>query len=270
MNELIAKIKSEYKNILSQTDKILDTFDLITIDAVDFSASHKLEDEEWFQIKDFSKKDFYIEQCSDDYSTASLSQINNDDYKKISCICILQENERHFQRITPALFVNRKTLLDYSGAPKIIENRKQIEIRKESDAIYLNDSNTLYFKSISKIKSIFPGIEILHREATQPEVNTFLSNNFISLSDYPAESVGTQNRKRIADIGLKFENLNKEKQKKLIKYAKEKSGIDIENDAFVIDSEADLKNLLYAMDQRYYYADIYEENRIANSVRIVY
>jgi hypothetical protein len=37
----------------------------------------------------------------------------------------------------------------------------------------------------------------------------------------------------------------------------------------VIKSEADLKNVLYAMDQRYYYADIYEEKRVANSVRIV-
>lgn len=30
-----------------------------------------------------------------------------------------------------------------------------------------------------------------------------------------------------------------------------------------------LKNVLYAMDQRYYYADIYDENRVASSVRIV-
>ena len=60
-----------------------------------------------------------------------------------------------------------------------------------------------------------------------------------------------------------------EKQQKMIDYAKDKTGINFGNGTFKISSETDLKNLLYAMDQRYYYADIYEENRVANSVRVV-
>lgn len=43
----------------------------------------------------------------------------------------------------------------------------------------------------------------------------------------------------------------------------------IENDAFKVQSETDLKKVLYAMNQRYYYADIYEENRVASAVRVV-
>lgn len=269
MKEVIAQIGREYKNVLSREDNILDVFRFDSMDIIDFSPSHKLEDDEWFQINNFSRQNYFIEECSENFSTASLNQIDNSNYKKIQAICIIQDNQRFFQKITPSLFVNKKTILDYSGEPKIVECRKQIEIKDESDAIYANDTDTLYFKFISKIKTIFPGIEILHRDATQPEVDDFLGNNFIVLSNYQSNRVGSMNRKRIADIGMKYNTLGIEKQKKLIEYAKSKSEVKIENDQFVISSENDLKNVLYAMDQRYYYADIYEENRIANSVRII-
>ncbi|MEE9372398.1 MAG: hypothetical protein V3V00_05020 [Saprospiraceae bacterium] len=77
------------------------------------------------------------------------------------------------------------------------------------------------------------------------------------------------NRKRIADFGVKYNSLSATKKSLLITYAKEKAGVELDGDSFVINSETDFKNVLYAMDQRYYYADIYEENRVANSVRIV-
>jgi hypothetical protein len=269
MSEIIAKVQSEYKNILNQQENILADFDITTIEAIDFTPSHKLEDNEWFTIDNFSGKEFFTEQCNADFSSASLSQIENNDYKKISAIAVFQNGQKHFQRITPSLFVNRKTILDYSGEPKIVEHRNQIEIRKESDAVYLSDSDILYFKTIGKLKVVFPGIEVLHREATQDEVDAFVENDFITLSAITNTSIGAQNRKRIADIGVKYDGLSATKKSQLITYAKEKAGVEVEGDSFVVKSETDLKNVLYAMDQRYYYADIYEENRVANSVRIV-
>ncbi len=271
MTEIFAKIKSEYKMILSREDNVLTDFDLSLIEAIDFSPSHKLEDNEWFRINDFSEQDYFIEQCNADFSSASLNQIGDNDYKKISAIAILQNGEKHFQRITPSLFVNRKTILDYSGEPRIVEHRNQIEIRKESDAVYLVDSDTLYFKTIGKLKVIFPGIEVLHREATQDEVDAFIENDFITLDTITNTSIGSQNRKRIADIGIKYNGLSAAKKTQLITYAKEKAEaeVEIEGNSFVVKSETDLKKVLYAMDQRYYYADIYEENRVANSVKVV-
>lgn len=269
MTEIIAKIKSEYKTILNQTENILNDFDLSSVEAIDFAPSQKLDDDQWFQINSFSEKDYFIDQCKADFSSASLNQIVNDDYANISCIVVSQGSKKYFQRITPSLFVARKTILDYSGEPKIVEHRNQIEIRDESDAVYLVDTDTLYFKTIGKLKVIFPGIEVLHREATQDEVDAFIENDFISLSTITNTSIGEQNRKRIADIGIKYNALSDEKKNQLITYAKEKAGVELEDDSFVVKSETDLKNVLYAMDQRYYYADIYEENRVANSVRVV-
>lgn len=270
MSELIGKVKEEYKNILRQDDDIIERFDISTIEAIDFTPSHKLNEDEWFRLTNFSEKEFFIDQCLTDYSTASLNQIANDDYRNISAICIIQNDQKHFQRITPALFVSLKTILDYSGEPKIVKYRNQIEIRKESDAIYIPETDTFYFKTIGKLKLIFPGVEVLHREATQVEVDAFVENDFISLDGVTSVSIGTLNRKRIADIGAKYNKLSDEKKNLLISYAKEKAGVDIQDDSFLVKSETDLKKLLYAMDQRYYYADIYEENRIASSVRVIY
>ena len=158
MAEILAKIKSEYKTILNQEDNVLNDFDLSSIEAIDFSASQKTDDDQWFQINSFSEKEYYIEQCKADFSSASLNQIVNDDYADISCIIISQDSNKYFQRITPSLFVSRKTILDYSGEPKIVEHRKQIEIKDASDAVYLVDTDTLYFKTIGKLKVILKRI----------------------------------------------------------------------------------------------------------------
>ena len=270
MCTLIAKVKSGCRNILSQENKIIDQLDIDNVNVVEFDPSYKLEDDEWFYIAELSKRDFFIDLCNDDFSTASLGQIANNEYDEIQCIVIFQDGQKHFQRITPSRFVNKKTILDYSDQPKIVEHRKQLEVKLESDAIFITATDTLYFRQTAKIKTIFHGIEELDREATKPEVDKFLGHGTIELQEgYNANSVGSHNRKRIADIGNKYINLSSEKQQKLIDYAKDKTGINFENGTFKIGSETDLKNLLYAMDQRYYYADIYEENRVANSVRVV-
>lgn len=269
---LIGKVKSGYRNILSQENEILDQLDTekINANAVEFDPNYKLENDEWFCIADFSKRNFFIDLCKKNFSTASLRQIADNEYGKIQCIVIFQDGQKHFQRITSSRFVDRKTILDYSGQPKIVVQRKQLEVKLESDAIFITATDMLYFRQIARIKTIFPGIEELDREATQPEVDKFLNHGTIKLQEgYDAHSVGSHNRKRIADIGNKYLSLSTEKQQELFDYAKDKIGIKFKNGTFEIGSETDLKNLLYAMDQRYYYADIYEENRVANSVRIV-
>ena len=270
MCTLIAKVRAEYRSILSQENEILGQLDTDKINVIDFDPSYKLEDDEWFYIAEFSKKDFFIDLCKADFSTVSLGQIANNEYDEIQCIVIFQDGQKHFQRITRSRFVDKKTILDYSGQPKIVEHRKQLEVKLESDAIFITAEDTLYFRQIAKIKTIFSGIEELAREATQTEVDKFLGHGTIELQEgYDTRSVGSHNRKRIADIGNKYMSLPPEKQQKFIAYAKDKTGIKFENGTFKIGSETDLKNLLYAMDERYYRAEIYEENRVANSVRVV-
>lgn len=270
MNYLIAKSGRQYHKVLSQQKNILSPFDNTQIISVDFSPNYKLDEDEWYKIETFSQKPYFIDQCNSSYNTISINQISNEDFDKIKALCIIQSEAKFFQKITSILFVRRKRFIDASGTPKIVEYRCHLELMSESDAIYTSENDTLYFKNLSKIKSIFPGIEELHREATQDEVDSFLDNSFVNCESIDRNKVGSANRKRIADIGIKYNALPQVKKDLLIQYAKVKAGIDLNDDGnFIVDSEDKLKNLLYAMDERYYRSDIYEEDRLANSIRIV-
>ncbi|TXL02637.1 hypothetical protein BMR07_17360 [Methylococcaceae bacterium CS1] len=274
MTEIFAKIKNEYKNILSQSENVVDDFDVNVnnINEIEFSLCYKPDDDEWFKIKMFSKKKYFIEQCTDNFSSASINQIDNDDYTDISCIIISQDSnstkKKYFQRITPRCFVDQ-TVLFLVGDPKVVKNKKQIEINRKSDAVYLADTDTLYFKKIATIKEIFPGIEEIEREATQDEQNAFLENACISISALKKTSIGVQNRHRIANMEKEYNALSDEKKEKLITEAKKKTGVNFKDGCFVIKSETDLKKVLYALHQRYYDADCYEEKRLANSIMVI-
>lgn len=269
MNFLIANTDSDEYKVLSSEEDILEDFNPSNYQLVEYLSDYKLDEDEMFTLSDFKENSFFIPVCDDGFSTTSLNSIENSIYSDISYLCIIQSDKRYFQRLTPSLYVNKKTVLDYSGDPKIVEHKKQIIINDYSDAIYSVENDTLYFRKLSKIKKIFPGIEMLYREATQEEVDTFLENEFIELDSYEPESVGTYNRKRIADIGAKFNELDDDKKAGLIEYAKEKAKVEMIDGKFKIDSEKSLKNLLYALDERYYRAKAYGEDRVANSVRVV-
>jgi hypothetical protein len=270
MNYIIAKSGKHLRKVLSQSEDILDYFDITNISSVNFSPTYQLEEDEWFKIESFSNQPFYIELCDSNFSTSSLNQISNQEFEKTKQLCIIQSDIKFFQKITSILFIRSKKFIDASGTPKIVEHRRQLELMSESDAVYFSTNDVLYFRNLSKIKSIFPGIEELHREATQTEVNSFLNNSFIDSQTIDNNKIGSANRKRIADIGVKYNALSQQKKDQLIEYAKEKAGVELnEQGNFKVNTENNLKKLLFAMDERYYRSDIYEENRLANSIRVV-
>ncbi|WP_417364297.1 hypothetical protein [Galbibacter sp.] len=268
MNYLIVKVKNEFKSVLSQKKNILANILKNSDEEIVYDPNHKVEEDEWFVLKNFSEMKFFIHQLRKSFSQSSLNQIKNDQYKNIQFLLIYQGNQIHIQRITSSKFIDQKRFLDYSGQPKITEQKKQIEIRDESDAVYFQKEDKLIFRDLGKLKPIFRGISELHREATAEEVTQFLAIPFILLKDFDHKKVGTLNRKRIADVKEKYDALPQNKKNLLIKYAKDTAGIDITDDKLEIKNDADLKNLLYAMDQRYYYADIYDEKRIATATRL--
>lgn len=268
MNYLVAKVKREFKRVLSKQDVIIDNYTKGEEEHIVYDPNHKPEEDEWFCVNDFTQKEYAIKLLLSTFSHSTLNQIIDNDYSEIKFLLIYQGNQIHIQRVTSSKFVNHKRFLDYSGQPKITDQKKQIEIKLVSDAVFFVDTNKLIFKDLGKLKSIFPGIAELHREATEAEVIQFLAVPFIVLGALEHSQVGTLNRKRIAEVQTKYLNLTPAKKQILIQYAKENAGLDISNDKIKLETDNDLKNLLYAMDQRYYYADIYEEKRIATSTRI--
>lgn len=94
----------------------------------------------------------------------------------------------------------------------------EIVIRDLPDAIYDKTTDTLYFRRLESITSIFRGIDMLYREATQEETDSFLANDFISLKDdYSGSKVKTANRKRIALAAKTLSELDEPDRKNIFK-----------------------------------------------------
>lgn len=148
-----------------------------------------------------------------------------------------------------------------------------IVINQVPDAIYVKDDDTLYFKRLTSITTIFSGIYELYKEATQQETETFLQNNFINLDeDFTADSVKKANRKRIAMAEETLKKFKPKEKKLIFSYIREYCEdlvFDENGENFSISNEDDLKKLLYGIEQRYYTTKIGNEKRLANSITTV-
>ena len=154
-----------------------------------------------------------------------------------------------------------------------MENDPIIVIKSYPDAIYDKSSDSLYFKKLQSITSIFIGITDLYKEATQEDTEEFLNKDFISLkADFDASKVKTANRKRIAMAMDTLSKFNSEEKDQIFEYIKEYCD-DISSETtekvFEIESEDNLKNLLYGIEQRFYTTPLGNEKRLANSISVV-
>lgn len=270
MSYLIAKFKSEQQFFkvlaLSDNERVFPVFEVEHIKLYD--AKYKLEEEEYFKIQKFSEEGFCLEVLKREFSDTEYNSINNFDETKMEYIFWVKGLDYYFQRVTPTQVVNRK-FLSFNNY-EIVENGPGLVIKEEADAYYNKSEDALFFKNLNAIKGIFPGIDVLYREATDSEVDDFLSKSFIQLHDgYGRESVKVYNRKRIGSIIDLLNQLSNEQLESILDYVKkycDDLSYDENSKKFLITSENDLKNLIFGIDQRYYTTEVSGEKRMANSV----
>lgn len=270
MNHLIAKTKGKkggfYKLISNK--EIFQLPDNLS-SSIGYDPAYKLEEDEWFSIDSFSTQDFCIEFLTKNFVSTEYNQLIVEDYGNIEYLCSYQTGIYLFQKTHPTQLL-RKKYLALSKEPLLVEDESLIVIHNYADAIYYKKEDTLYFKSLSIISSIFKGIAVLYREATQEETETFLESDFISLGDnYSAEKVKKANRKRIAMAMDTINSFSPRDKKSMFRYIKEyckNLKFDRKASSFTIETEQDLKLLLYGIEQRYYTTILGGEKRLANSI----
>lgn len=269
MNHLIARIKGRgqvYKNIISEKAPFSLPDDLAN--PVEYSPDHNLDDDQWFAINDFSQKAYFLELLRSNFDSTDYDSITSIDTSKIDFLCSYQnDNEYYFQKISSAQIINRKWF--YVGdAVSYEENKEIIVINSLADAIYLKSVDKLYFKKLTAITTIFKGIDVLYREATDVETATFLQNDFVKLEDdFSADKVKKANRLRIAMAADTLNNLEPAQKETVYDYIKGYCPeLEFNENAFTIKSESDLKHLLYGIEQRYYTTIVGGEKRLANSI----
>jgi hypothetical protein len=274
MDMVIAKVKGRGKKQFFKLMSDQSLYQPLALDlssCVPYNPDHNLDEDAWFRIEGFSQLDFCIDLLKKPFDSKDYDDMTKEQFPNIAYLFSVQDGNFYFQKVTPGLFIKRKTLI-FGEVAKLEQGRARLVINELPDAVYFKQANTLVFRNLATISSIFKGIDELYKEATQEEVEKFLAKPFIETSnDYDAAKVSKSNRKR---IGLAMTTLSKMSEDDRISmvsyiedYVKDKLTFDQQKQSFEISTDDQLKNLLYGIEQRFYTTPFSKERRLANSVQ---
>lgn len=279
MSCLLAKIKRKraepYKKITSGQN-VFEEVDLMNTNSVLYTPEYKIDDDEWFKIEKFDETKFCLDLLKNSFDSKEYNDIEKHEFDEISYLVSVQHNCFYFQNITPSSFLRLKTIfygdIPFGEVSKLVDDNKQIVIKKIPDAIYDIQSKSLFFKDLSSITGIFNNIGELYKEATQDEVDNFLKEPFIKKAkSYESQKVSTLNRRLITVALAAISKLTAKERDKMFVYVNEYCSsqivFDAKNKHFEINNDSDLKNLLYGIHQRFYTTPLGKEKRLANSIK---
>lgn len=273
MDHILAHIKTRAKKRIFKLVSDQSLFDAVTVDVtacVPYNPDHNLDEDAWFKIEGFSNQAFCIDLLKKVYDSKDYDDLTKENFSKIAYLFAVQGEDFYFQKITPSLFVKRKTLV-FGEAATLEQSQTRLVINALPDAVYFKGSDTLVFRNLATISSIFKGIDELYKEATKEEVEQFLDESFIELSnDYGVEKVSTPNRKRIGLAMKTLESMSADDKTNMLEYidgyCEQKLNYDQQNQKFEISTDEELKLLVYGIEQRFYTTPFGNEKRCANSV----
>lgn len=272
MDFLIAKIKrmskpAHYKVISDHTTY---DFDVSNFSLFEYDPDHNLDEDGLYKISGFSEKTYCLDFLKENISSVNFSDIPAKRFKSISYLCAVQNDSVCFQKVTPSTYLNR-SILKLGENVTVEDCKNKVFLNPFPDAVYVPSEDILVFRNLGTISSIFKGIDVLYKEATQEEVEGFLNESFIGLSgEYGASKVSKPNRKRIALAMDSLACLESHEKDQMLDYIHGYCA-DISYDEtekkFSISTDEELKRLLYGIEQRFYTTMLGDEKRLANSIQ---
>lgn len=275
MEHICVKLKQrgqeKYRKMLSVEENIFPEFDPDSVSTLSYAPGATIQDDDWFCIQNVKSQDYSIDLFSEAYTTSDFQKLSRIDFERIEYLFILGDRFISFQNITKSNLLSKKRIFSMGDDFKYETNCSDVVIKDLPDAIYDKNSDSLYFRRLESITSIFKGIDLLYREATQRETDCFLANDFICLKDnYSGDKVKTANRKRIALAIKTLEGLSETDKANIFNYIGEYcSELKVTDNSFEVGSENELKMLLYGIEQRFYTTQVGGEKRLANSVIVL-
>jgi len=266
--KLSQRENKKYRKMLSSEETIFPEFDPDNTSTSPYTPGATLQDDDWFCITNAKGKDYSIDLFSERFSTADMDSLTRAEFDKIDYLFVIDDRFIYFQNVSKSKLVSQKRIVHFGEGFTYKTDCAEIVIRDLPDAIYDKTTDSLYFRRLESITGIFRGIDMLYREATQEETDTFLANDFISLKDdYSSNKVKTANRKRIALAAKTLSELDESDRKNIFKYIGDYCpDLKVSENAFEVGSENELKMLLYGIEQRFYTTPVGGEKRIANSI----
>ncbi|MBV2132605.1 ATP F0F1 synthase synthase [Pseudomonas sp. MAP12] len=274
MDVVLAKVKRVRKKSVFKLVSDCTLFAAVDVDpsaCVPYNPDHNLDEESWFKISQFSSQPYCVDILREGFDSKSYDDLTKDKFTDISYVCAVQGEDFYFQKVTPSLFLRRKTLV-FGEVAEVEKDRVRLVVNLQPDAVYIKAKDVLIFKSLATISSIFPGIDELYKEATQEELERFLAEPFIELAnEFGAEKVSKPNRKRVALAMETLAALPAQDKEAMLAYIDGYCGDQLRFDKgagkFEISSDNELKLLIYGIEQRFYTTQFGQEKRLANSVQ---
>jgi hypothetical protein len=274
MDHVIAKVKGFRKQPFFKLISDYTLFEPLTLNLnhfPEYSPDHNLDDDSWFKIEAFSEQSFCLDILKSDFNSVDYDDLKKTTFPKIAYLIAAQGDDFYFQKVTPSLFIKQKTVI-FGEVAGVEESDNRLVINTIPDAVYIKSSDTLVFKKLATISSIFKGIDSLYKEATNQEVTEFLDESFIELThDYGLDKVSKNNRKRIALAMSTLEAMSDDDKDSMLNYiddyCEEKLSFDNNTKRFEISTDGELKILLFGIEQRFYTTPFGKEKRLANSVQ---
>lgn len=273
MNCLLARVKDrkeKYRKVITRDFSFYECPENLSNNH-EYTPSYKLENDEWYSISDFSKKEFCNEFINNELDTTAYRVLDKAELCDIIYLCAKQDDIWYFQRVFKHSVLEKKRAVFLGDEITVKKNLKQIILSDIADAMYIINDDKLYFRKLETIAPIFRGIDSLYREATNDEISGFLEEPFIQVGEeYGVEKVGKANRQRIAMVIENFNHLEQEQKSEIFLYTNQYyPQLEFDGTVFTIRGEDDMKYLLYGLEQRYYTTPATNEKRIANSVRSI-
>ena len=187
MNNICVKLSQrenkKYRKMLSSEETIFPEFDPETASTSPYTPGAMLQDDDWFCITNARSKDYSIDLLSETFSTVDMDSLTRAEFDKIDYLFVVDDRFIYFQNVSKSKLVSQKRIVHFGEGFTYKTNCAEIVIRDLPDAIYDKTTDNLYFRRLESITGIFRGIDMLYREATQEETDTFLASDFISLKD---------------------------------------------------------------------------------------
>ncbi|MGP5641553.1 hypothetical protein ACTXPS_19200 [Brachybacterium tyrofermentans] len=272
MDQVYAKMKRRRVSPLRRiaSDRGLFDSDAVSVgDYVDYSPDTLLEEDQWFRVENFSEQGFFPPFLSEPLESSEIADLTKDQFTQISYLLAAQNDAYCFQRVRPSSLLHRP-MITFGDVARIERPTNRIVVNPSPDAVFLPSSDELYFRDLAGVSPMFAGIDLLFREATDEQVETFLGSDFISTIDFDTDKVSKPNRKRIALADATLARYSTDERGSIVQYIKMYTDGNLTYDeslsAFTIASDEDLRTLLYGIEQRFYTTEIGGEKRLANSI----
>jgi hypothetical protein len=270
MGVFIAKIKDDDERWYKIVDQIMndELSEIVLGDAVAYDPNNT-EANQWFKIDGFDQKEGFLPLLAQQINAADLESLDRQQYDNIEFIAFFDQGRYYMQKITRGNYLKKKWFSWDGDILRYQEDEGIIYINPVPNCIYDTNTRAIYFMDIAKAYGIFSNLKLDYKAATDDEANRFLQSDIVDAQTLPIEKVGVSNRKRITSILTKYEAYTPNEKATLKEYIKKSVGANLDFDdnakKFVVNTDTQLRLLLYGIQQRFYMPPLEDEVQVATS-----